>query len=59
MKIPNPDGRKCVYCGKPVNPYGRYAAAKTKKGGIWNYAHSECAYKYKRKEAAHEGKDQG
>lgn len=48
MKIPRPEGKKCAYCGKPVDPDSRYIAAKPKKGG-WVYAHSECAV---RKEGA-------
>lgn len=42
--MPEPNGQRCIYCGKPIQNHEACVATKAKRGGYWNFAHMRCAY---------------
>lgn len=45
MKVPNPNGSRCVVCREPCYAHESVEASKPKGSHLWVYAHTKCLRK--------------
>lgn len=42
MRVPNPNGARCVVCRQPCYAHEAVEASKPKGSPLWVYAHTKC-----------------